>query len=100
MLVREYKLSQLKVAKLLGMKQPAVNYVITGRRRVRYIDLVERVPELRSILDNIARSIHSGTSFNPCELCEKISKNSELLGLVLNYFGERISATCFHISSL
>jgi predicted transcriptional regulator len=31
-LVRKHGYSQLKVAKILGMKQPAVNYIVTGRR--------------------------------------------------------------------
>lgn len=96
-LVKEYKLSQLRVAKLLGMKQPSVNYVVTGRRRAKYSDLVERLPGLRHLLDEVVKDVYYGLVFNPCELCGKLVSNSELLRDIMEYFGGDINLGCLRV---
>lgn len=88
LLVKEYKVPQLRVARLLDMAQPAVNYIVTGRRRLRCVDLVERCPELRSLLDYYALEIYNGAVFDPCIICEKITRNNLLLKSILDTLGE------------
>ncbi|MEM0224329.1 MAG: hypothetical protein QW816_02535 [Desulfurococcaceae archaeon] len=89
LLVKEYGVPQLRVAKLLDMAQPAVNYIVTGRRRLKCVDLVEKCPELRNLLNYYAMEIYNGAAFDPCIICEKITRNDLLLKSILNILGEK-----------
>ncbi len=88
MLVKEYGFSQLKTSKILGMKQPAVNYLITGRRRIHCMAVVEKLPELKNLLDNYVAEIASGKSFDPCEICKKITNNRDVYNSILRVVKE------------
>lgn len=87
-LVKKYGLSQLKVAKMLNMKQSAVNYAVTGRRRVKYSNVIDKIPELKSIFDEMAKQIYGGVTFYPCNLCNKLTRDRSLLANVINSLGE------------
>ncbi|OYT37576.1 MAG: hypothetical protein B6U89_07115 [Desulfurococcales archaeon ex4484_58] len=83
-LVVDYKLSQLEVSRILGIKQPLVNYVVSGKRRPRYIDLLLSIPEIREGLDNILSMIagsRSGViegSSLACTICDIIRRSGYL----------------------
>ena len=89
-LINEYNISQLRAAKLLGMKQPAVNYLVRGKRRVKYMDLLRSVPLLKDVLDDIVEEVKLGNIFNPCDFCKRLTSNSALLKQVLDALDEKL----------
>lgn len=94
-LVKDYGVPQLRVARLLDMAQPAVNYIVTGRRRSKCMDLVDKCPELKSILDFYVLEIYRGALFHPCVVCEKIVRNDKVLRSILNALGEEITISSY-----
>jgi len=93
-LASEYNLSQLKIARILGMKQPAVNYLVRGKRGAKYICEIKNAPELRSVLDDLARKVYSSGAFNPCKLCEVLRKDATLLRQAMKLLGEEYFTDC------
>ncbi|MEM4718131.1 MAG: hypothetical protein QXE81_05170 [Desulfurococcaceae archaeon] len=87
-LVKQYNTPQLKAAKILGIKQPSVNYMITGRRRVRCIELLDSVPELKKILDDYIVEVYKNGLFNPCVVCDRLNKNRSLINSILTLLRE------------
>lgn len=94
-LVKDYGVPQLRVARLLDMAQPAVNYIVTGRRRSKCMNLVDKCPELKSILDLYVLEIYGGALFHPCVICDKIVRNDKVLRSILNALGEETAITNF-----
>ncbi len=69
-LIRDFNYSQLRVSNILGVKQPLINYFLSGRRKPRLIDFIQSNSEFRRILDNIAYDIAStGFEQNNCIAC-------------------------------
>jgi predicted transcriptional regulator len=87
-LVRKHGYSQLKVAKILGMKQPAVNYIVTGRRPIHCIVVLEKTPELKKILDDYIEDLKKGFPFDPCVICMRIRSNEAVYKTVLRAASE------------
>jgi predicted transcriptional regulator len=87
-LVRKHGYSQLKVAKILGMKQPAVNYIVTGRRPIHCIVVLEKTPELKKILDDYIEDLKKGFPFDPCVICKRITSNEAVYKTVLQVASE------------
>ncbi|ADV65156.1 helix-turn-helix domain-containing protein [Desulfurococcus mucosus] len=73
-LVREYGFTQLEVARILDMKQSAVNYVLTGRRKPKYYESLLSIHGFKQLLDETAASLGTGGSigFNQCDLCRSL----------------------------
>jgi len=93
-LVKSYGLTQLEVSKMLGIKQPLINYVLTGKRKPKCLGLIERSPKLREYLDNLAESIASKrvevAAEHFCELCETVRSDEELFKEVVEFLGYSI----------
>ena len=87
-LVRKHGYSQLKVAKILGMKQPAVNYIVTGRRSIHCIVVLEKTPELKKILNDYIEDLKKGVPFDPCVICKRITSNEAVYKTVLQVASE------------
>ena len=81
-LVVKYGLSQFRVAKILGIKQPAVNYAVSGKRSTKYLGLIDSINGLKKFLDEIAESIARGYDFDHCYICRKIYEDEKLRTLV------------------
>ncbi|MEM4481222.1 MAG: transcriptional regulator [Desulfurococcaceae archaeon] len=88
-LVKNYGFSQLKAAKALNMKQSAVNYVVTGRRRIKYFYILDCSPELKNIFDDFAKQLYGGIEFHPCNLCDKLARDRSLLARLVDYINEK-----------
>ncbi|MCY0868600.1 MAG: transcriptional regulator [Desulfurococcus sp.] len=71
-LVRDYGLTQVKAARILGLKQSAVNYAATGRRKPRYYDEILGVPGVREILDRLVEGFIEKGEFELCTLCYQL----------------------------
>lgn len=87
-LVKQYKMPQLRVAKILGIKQPSVNYLVTGRRKVKCMELVDAVPGVKKILDEYIAQLYMGKSFDPCVVCDYLNSDKSLIKDVFSYLGE------------
>ncbi len=68
-LIRRYNLSQFQSAKLIGMPQPLINYVLQGRRRIRGLEEILDNPEAYSVLKEISDKIIGGEKIDLCEIC-------------------------------
>jgi len=90
-LIREYGFTQLEVSKLLGIKQPLVNYVLSGRRKPKYLNLVMSSSALREYLDSVAESIARGVKAYDasitCSLCAVIRSEKSLLREIIESLG-------------
>ncbi len=77
-LVVEYNLSQVEVAKLLGVTQAAVSYYLSGKRGNKLLEDYEKVEEMKRMAYSIADQLKEGRvtmdevreSF--CSLCRKM----------------------------
>lgn len=87
-LVKQYKMPQLRVAKILGIKQPSVNYLVTGRRKVRCMELIDAIPEVKKMLDDYIAQLYMGRSFDPCVICDYLNSDKSLIKNIFNYLGE------------
>ena len=98
-LVKEYSFSQLRTARILNMKQSAVNYIVTGKRRVKYHDILEKSTELKNLVREVIERINNTSTFDPCEVCNKITSNSTLYTSIMSSLGiTQTSIKCSHIS--
>jgi predicted transcriptional regulator len=68
-LVNRYKYTQLQAARAVNIPQPLLNYVIHGKRRPRYLDLIISNSELKSAIEKLADQIASGKSLLLCDFC-------------------------------
>lgn len=82
---------------MLGMKQPAVNYLVRRRRGTKYMSALENAPELKRLLDNLAKTIHDGGIFDPCELCGMLRRDATLLKHVAELLNEKDFIECQHL---
>lgn len=96
-LVNKHGLSQFKVARLLGMKQPAVNYLVRRKRGAKYMVTLENTPELKKMLDNLAKTICDSGIFDPCELCRMLRRNTVLLKHMVELLDEKSFIECRHL---
>lgn len=87
-LVEEYGLSQVEVAKYLGVRQSLVNYVVTGKRKAKYMDKIAELDEMNELVDKLSKEIAlHRRSPNLCEVCEYIFSNN-LAGKLMKAVGE------------
>ena len=93
-LVREHGFTQLEASKLLGVKQPLINYVLSGRRKPKYMDLIVSIPSIKKGIDGIVEEIavKRSTMFNggniACTICSLIRSSGRLMD-ILDYLGYR-----------
>ena len=77
-LVIEYNLSQVEVAKLLGVTQAAVSYYLSGKRGNKLLTNFEKMEEMQKIAYSVADQLKDGKltmddvreSF--CNVCKKL----------------------------
>lgn len=76
-LVREYGLTQTEVARLLGVKQSLVNYIITGRRKVKYAESLSNIGFIKQLVDETAEELASSKKTldeQACKICRQLLK--------------------------
>lgn len=77
-LVNEYKLSQVEVARLLGVTQATVSYYLSGKRGSKFLMDYGNVDEIQKLAYSIADQLKEGRltmdeigrSF--CSICKKL----------------------------
>jgi len=94
-LVSEYGFTQLEASRVLGVKQPLINYLLSGRRIPKYIELIHSNPVLKNIVDGLAEDI-SNNRLNPstmsiaCTICKAL-RESNILPMILEKLGYSIN---------
>ncbi len=91
-LVREHGFTQLEASRILGVKQPLINYMLSGRRRPRYLKLILETPEIKKYLDEIVERISRknediGKVNLTCCICDLLRSREELLHNILEKLG-------------
>jgi len=84
-LVKKCNYSQLKASKILGIRQPAVNYIVTGKRGARCIAFIESNPALKNLIDEYIVELVTSELFNPCKICRKIREDATTLNTILQH---------------
>ena len=56
-LIEVHGLTQLEVSRILGVSQPLINYYLTGRRKVPYINALSKCPKVVSLVKSVARTL-------------------------------------------
>ncbi|MEM4933032.1 MAG: hypothetical protein QXF19_06225, partial [Desulfurococcaceae archaeon] len=71
-------------------KQTLVNYVVTGRRKVKYLDIIESIEGLRDFVDDMIIDIVNGSMnrFDQCRLCSYLISNENIYRFILSAIGE------------
>ncbi len=91
-LVVEHGFTQLEASKILGVKQPLINYYITGRRKPKYLDKILDIPGVKQyvddLVDKIAEKKNSIDNLS-CILCIFFRENN-VLEKTLSILGYRI----------
>ena len=77
-LIKRYNLSQFQAAKLIGVPQPLINYVLQGRRKIRGLKEILNNPEIYSTLKEISDKMIRGEEISLCEICMKIRNTLHL----------------------
>jgi predicted transcriptional regulator len=68
-LVNRYKYTQLQAARAVNIPQPLLSYVIHGKRKPRYLDLIMNNSELKGTIEKLADQIASGKPLLLCDFC-------------------------------
>ncbi|ABN69786.1 transcriptional regulator-like protein [Staphylothermus marinus F1] len=86
-LLEKYGYTQLGISKLLGVSQPFLNYYISGRRRPKYIVVLERDPLIRDIVKKEVDCLvkRKCTNITPCDLCTELRMKG--IESILNLLG-------------
>jgi len=90
-MVKEYGLSQLDAAKILGVTQASINYYLSGKRGQKVLAELELIDEVRRIANEIARRLIEERRLDHtdyfCRLCILLKNNESLLANVLKVIG-------------
>ncbi|MEM1619773.1 MAG: helix-turn-helix domain-containing protein [Fervidicoccaceae archaeon] len=73
-LINKYGYSQTEAAKLVGISQPLLNYVLKGKRRIRGLSEIEKSNEASEIIRRVADAINLGKVVDMCDVCMTFRK--------------------------
>ncbi|RLE57318.1 MAG: hypothetical protein DRJ40_03130 [Thermoprotei archaeon] len=95
-LVKEYKLSQVEIAKKLEVTQPAISYYLHSKRGKQALELLksdERVMKLVKELAEHLRSNERSSTFQKfiCEICVYIRSSDDLFSEIMSLMDRRMS---------
>ena len=71
-LVRGHGLTQVKAARLTGVQQPMLNYVLHGHRRPQGLDELEKLPGFQALVEWIAQRLLAGEPVDMCTICRRL----------------------------
>jgi predicted transcriptional regulator len=89
-LINEYHLSQVVVAKRLGTTQAAISHYISSKRGNKKMDQFESIPLMKEIVREVARKIDSGkiapVDILPyfCKMCKSLRTHNVICNLHKN----------------
>jgi len=71
-LVKKHKFTQLQAARTVKIPQPLLNYVIHGKRKPRFLDMLLSDNRALSIIENLADQIANGKTLSMCDFCKAL----------------------------
>ena len=90
-LISNYSMSQMEVAKILGITQASINYYLYGKRASKITKALENIPEVRNTVRMLAKKIAKNGNTRTCEIfcefCMIIKSNENYLERVLKAIG-------------
>lgn len=90
-LVEKYKMTQVDVAKKLGITQPAISYYLHSKRGKEVIDFLKNNRKVLSLVEEVVDEIYSvkepkDVHMSLCKLCTALRSDRE----VMKYIEEKI----------
>ncbi len=77
-LVTTFGVSQLKAAKLAGVPQPLLNYVLHGRRRISGLREIYQSKEALAVIREVAKELLEGKTLYLCDVCLRLRQRRAL----------------------
>ncbi len=77
-LVTTFGVSQLRAAKLAGVPQPLLNYVLHGKRRISGLREIYQSEEALTVIREVARELLEGKSLYLCDVCLRLRQRKAL----------------------
>ena len=89
-LIEKYNMTQVEVAKKLGITQPAISYYMHHKRGRKAIDVLKNNDKIRKLVEETVDKIYSETKQGVvrdlfCNLCMKIRNDPDLVRYVEQY---------------
>ncbi|HID80330.1 MAG TPA: hypothetical protein EYP48_01260 [Ignisphaera sp.] len=78
-LVTTFGVSQSKAAKLAGIPQPLLNYVLRGKRSVFGLNEIYKSKEAVNVIREVAKELLSGRILYLCDVCFRLRQRKALL---------------------
>ncbi len=75
-LIERYGYSQLRAAKMVGLKQPELNYILHGKRRSRELNELINNSIFRNIVREVAEKLHRGEDVSLCSICSTLRSSN------------------------
>lgn len=90
-LVEKYKMTQVDVARKLGITQPAISYYLHSKRGKEVIDFLKKNKKVLSLVEEVADKIYGvkepgDVHMSLCKLCMALRSDRE----VMRYIEEKI----------
>ncbi len=72
-LIEKYKLTQVRVATLLGTTQPAISHYLRSKRGMKVLNFIRGDEELMKMIDELAGRLVRGEAIKDlfCEICRR-----------------------------
>ena len=86
-LIEKYNMTQVEVAKKLGITQPAISYYMHHKRGRKALDILKNNDKIRKLVEETVDKIYSETNQRAvrdlfCSLCMKIRNDPDLVRYV------------------
>jgi len=92
-LINKYNMTQVDVAKKLGVTQPAISYYFHSKRGRKAIEFLRSNKKIMALIEDAAEKIYNDVETPEnilCDICVKIRKDPALLKAIANYLGTDI----------
>jgi len=89
-LINKYNMTQVDVAKKLGVTQPAISYYFHSKRGRKAIEFLRGNKKIMALIENAAEKVYNSVESSEavlCDICIKIRKDPELLKAIASYLG-------------
>jgi len=71
-LVKKHDVTQLRAAKLTGVQQPLLNYVLRGHRYPQGLDELEKLPGFNELVEWVSQRLLKGKPIDMCTICRQL----------------------------
>ena len=89
-LIEKYKMTQIDVAKKLGVSQPAISYYFHSKRGRKAVEFFRSNRRAMILIEDAAAKIYDNVESPEnvlCDICTKIRRDPALIKAISNYLG-------------